>query len=73
LIHLSFTIIDAHRSGMKVDGGPDERIRFPHPQPTASHQEKHRAIAQRVNDLEQPNRIGVCHRSGALTPDVDAD
>jgi hypothetical protein len=70
-IHLPFTVVDPDGPRLRMHGGPGECPDFPHPQPAAPHEQEHRAIAPRVNDLEEPEQVLFRHRSGKCLRDQD--
>jgi hypothetical protein len=61
-IDLPFPVVDADGPGLAIDGGPPEGADFPDTESAAEHQQKHGAIVERINDLEQVDQIRFGYR-----------
>src|SRR6266511_144658 len=61
-IDLAFAVVDANGPRLEIDAGPREGTDLTDPQSAPQHQQKHRAVAQPINDPEQLDEIVFAHR-----------
>jgi hypothetical protein len=63
-IHVAFTVLNPNGALGQVEGGPEKTAHFTHAEAAAQHEQKHRAVAQGIDDPKERDDLVLRHGAG---------